>query len=102
MLFTDFISIMVLSATSTSLGIEVIKTFLDNINIKYNTVILATIAAFVIGVVEIFIYYVVNGISITYMTFLYALCMGVANLLSSTVGYDKIKQFAYALFDKTE
>ena len=102
MSFTNFISIMVLSATSTSLGIEVIKTFLDNINIKYNTVILATIAAFVIGVVEIFIYYVVNGISITYMTFLYALCMGIANLLSSTVGYDKIKQFACALFDKTE
>lgn len=92
-----FNSILVLSAMVTSLGIEIIKAFLKKFNIKYNTVIMSTITAFVLGAIEIFVYYEMHGLSVTMFTFIYALCMGAANLVSSTVGYDKVKEFLAAL-----
>ncbi len=97
-----FISILVLSATVTSIGIEIVKTLLSKFNIKYNALILATVIAFVLGVSEIFIYYGMNGLAITTITFVYAVCMGVANLVASQIGYDKIKEFLLALFAKTK
>jgi len=93
-----FNSILVLSAMVTSLGIEVIKSFLNKFNIEYDAVIISTIIAFVLGVIEIFVYYGMHGLSITMFTFIYALCMGAANSVSSTVGYDKVKEFLTALF----
>lgn len=95
-----FNSILVLSAMMTSLGIEIIKAFLDKFNIKYNTVIMSTITAFVLGVIEIFVYYGMHGLAITMLTFIYSLSMGIANSVSSTVGYDKVKEFLAALFAK--
>ncbi len=70
-----FISILVLSATVTSLGIEIIKILLNKFNIKYDTLIVATIIAFILGVAEIFIYYGMNGLTVTAITFVYSVCM---------------------------
>ncbi len=95
-----FISILVLSATVTSLGIEIIKNLLNKFNIKYDTLIVATIIAFILGVAEIFIYYGMNGLTVTAITFVYSVCMGIANLVASQVGYDKIKEFILVLFTK--
>ncbi len=97
-----FISILVLSATVTSLGIEIIKNLLNKFNIKYDTLIVATVIAFILGVAEIFIYYGMNGLTVTTIAFVYALCMGVANLVASQVGYDKIKEFLLVLFAKVK
>lgn len=97
-----FISILVLSATATSLGIELVKTLLNKFNMKYNTLIMATVVAFVLGVAEIFIYYGMNGLTITVITFVYSVCMGIANLVASQVGYDKIKEFLLVLFAKSK
>ena len=97
-----FISIFVLSATVTSLGIEIVKALLTKFNVKYDTVVLATTIAFILGVAEIFIYYVVNGLPIAVITFAYAICMGVANLVASQIGYDKVKEFVLALFAKKQ
>lgn len=97
-----FISILVLSATATSLGIEIIKLLLNQFNIKYDTLIMATVIAFILGVVEIFIYHGINKLTVTTITFVYAVCMGIANLVASQVGYDKIKDFLLVLFTKTK
>lgn len=97
-----FVSILVLSATVTSLGIEIIKSLLTKFNVKYDTVVLATVIAFVLGVAEIFVYYAMNGLPIVMLTFIYAVCMGVANLVASQIGYDKVKEFVLALFAKKQ
>lgn len=97
-----FISIFVLSATVTSLGIEIVKTLLNKFNVKYDTVVLATVVAFILGAVEIIIYYAMNGLPIVLTTIAYAICMGVANLVASQIGYDKVKEFVLALFAKKQ
>ena len=97
-----FISIFVLSATVTSLGMEIVKALLNKFNVKYDTVVLATAIAFVLGVAEIFIYYAMNSMPIVVITFVYAICMGVANLVASQIGYDKVKEFILALFAKKQ
>lgn len=61
----------------------------------------AVIIAFVVGVAEIFIYTVNSGTSITAITILYAVCMGISNVIGSNVGYDKVKEFICSLFGKT-
>lgn len=98
MTLETFISTLVLSATATSLGIEVLKSCLKQFNIKYNTVIVATITSFIVGICEIFVLYYMKCLQITSITFIYALCMGLANVIGSTCGYDKIKEFILALF----
>ncbi len=97
-----FISILVLSATATSLGIELIKKLLNKFSIKYDSLIVATVIAFIVGIAEVFIYYVINGLSVTIITAIYAACMGIANLVASQLGYDKVKAFLLALFSKTK
>jgi uncharacterized membrane protein YvlD (DUF360 family) len=91
-----FISILVISAVATSLAIEILKILLNKANIEYKTMPVAAITAFIIGIVEIVIYSANTGFS--YMTIVYALCMGIANAVGSNVGYDKVKQFISALF----
>ncbi len=97
-----FISILVLSATATSLCIEVIKKLLNKFNKKYDSLVVATIIAFVVGVTEIFIYYSYNGLTVSISTFVYSICMGIANLVGSQVGYDKIKEFLLVLFARSK
>jgi uncharacterized membrane protein YvlD (DUF360 family) len=90
-----FTSILVISAATTSIAIEILKELLNKFNIKYQTLPLAAITAFIIGVVEILIYSINTGFS--YVTIIYAICMGIANLIGSNVGYDKVKQLITAL-----
>lgn len=86
MSFEIFISILVVSATATSIFIDIVKQLLDNRGKEYDSVTLATICAFIIGVAEVFIFYVIKGINIGYLTFVYSICMGIANSVSSQVG----------------
>lgn len=97
-----FISILVISATATSIAIEIIKTLLTKCGITYKAMPVAVIVAFVVGVVEVIIYTINSGAGITTATILYAVCVGIANVIGSNVGYDKVKQFVYALIGKTE
>lgn len=96
-----FITILIISATATSIAIEIIKSLLKKANITYKSMPIAVIISFIIGVVEIFIYTINNGTSITYVTILYAVCMGVANVLGATTSYDTVKSFILSLFDVT-
>lgn len=97
-----FISILVISATATSIAIEIIKALLNKFGITYKTLPVAVIIAFVVGVAEVVIYTVNSGTGFSVSTFVYAICIGVANVIGSHVGYDKVKAFVYALMGKTE
>lgn len=95
-----FITILVMSATATSVAVQIVKTILDKMGKTYDSVPVAVIIAMIVGVAEIFIYYGTNAIPITIVTVLYAICMGVANAVSTTTSYDLVKKFINALFGK--
>jgi hypothetical protein len=91
-----FVSILVISAAATSIAIEILKNVLDKVNIEYKSMPFAVVVAFVIGIIEVVVFASRTGFS--YMTVIYAVCMGLANVIGSNVGYDKVKEFIYALF----
>lgn len=95
-----FITILVMSATATSVAVQIVKTILDKMGKTYDSVPIAVIIAMIVGVAEIFIYYGINTIPITMVTILYAICMGVANAVGATTSYDLVKKFINALFGK--
>ena len=95
-----FITILVMSATATSVAVQIAKTILDKMEKTYDSVPIAVIIAMIVGVAEIFIYYGINTIPITMVTILYAICMGVANAVGATTSYDLVKKFINALFGK--
>lgn len=97
-----FISILVISATATSIAIEIIKTLLDKAKITYQSVPVAVATSFVVGIAEVIVYYATHSMDITAITILYSICMGVANAVATTCGYDLVKKFIYALMGKTE
>ena len=95
-----FITILVMSATATSVAVQIVKTILDKMEKTYDSVPVAVIIAMIVGVAEIFIYYGINTIPITMVTILYAICMGVANAVGATTSYDLVKKFINAMFGK--
>lgn len=95
-----FITILVMSATATSIAVQIVKTILDKMGKTYDSVPVAVIIAMVVGVAEIFIYYGTKSIPITIVTVLYAICMGIANAVGATTSYDLVKKFINALFGK--
>ena len=95
-----FITILGMSATATSVAVQIVKTILDKMEKTYDSVPIAVIIAMIVGVAEIFIYYGINTIPITIVTILYAICMGVANAVGATTSYDLVKKFINALFGK--
>ena len=95
-----FITILVMSATATSIAVQIVKTILDKMGKTYDSVPVAVIIAMIVGVSEIFIYYGTNTIHITMITALYAICMGIANAVGATTSYDLVKKFINALFGK--
>ena len=95
-----FITILVMSATATSIAVQIVKNVLDSMHKTYNSVPIAVIVAMIVGLAEIFIYYGTHSLAITWVTFLYAICMGVANAVGATTSYDLVKKFINALFGK--
>ena len=63
-----FITILVMSATATSVAVQIVKTILDKMEKTYDSVPIAVIIAMIVGVAEIFIYYGINTIPITMVT----------------------------------
>lgn len=95
-----FISILVISATATSVAIEIIKTLLNNFGITYKTTLLAMVIAFIVGIAEVLIYSYVNNVKFSVLIIIYSCSMGIANAVGSNVGYDKIKDLLCTLFKK--
>lgn len=97
-----FIGILVISAAATSIGIEIVKKLLDAFKCKYDSMVIAVITAFIVGAVEVVIYAAQGNMPFNYLTAIYSICMGLVNVIGSTVGYDTVKKFIYALFGKVE
>ena len=97
-----FIGILVISAAATSIGIEIIKKLFDSFKWSYKPIIIAVITAFIVGAVEVVIYAAQGNMPFNYLTAIYSVCMGLVNVVGSTVGYDTVKAFIYALFGKVE
>lgn len=95
-----FITILVMSATATSFAVQIVKNILDKMGKTYESVPVAVIIAMVVGIAEIFIYYATRNMPITAITFLYAICMGIANSVGATTSYDLVKKFINSLFGK--
>jgi hypothetical protein len=97
-----FIGILVISAAATSIGIEIIKKLFDSFKWSYKPIIVAVITAFLVGVAEVVIYALQGNMAMNYLVAVYAVCMGIVNVIGSTVGYDTVKAFIYALFGKVD
>lgn len=86
-----FLMLLATFSTVTSLVVECIKKIIsDKANISYN--ITALIVAIIIGICGCGIYYQLNSIPFSINNIIYMILMGFASALSSTLGYDKIKQ----------
>jgi uncharacterized membrane protein len=97
-----FIGILVISAAATSIGIEIIKKLFDAFKWKYDSMVVAVVAAFIVGAVEVIIYAAQGKMPFNYLTAIYSICMGFVNMIGSTVGFDTVKKSIYALFGKVE
>ena len=97
-----FISIFIMCATATSIAVQIIKTILDKMGVTYKSEIVSVIIAFIVGVGEVFIYYGSNALSIDYITVIYSICMGLANAVAATTGYDTVKNFIYSVTGKAK
>ena len=97
-----FIGILFISAAATSIGIEIIKKFFDAFKWKYDSMVIAVITAFIVGVVEVIIYAAQGNLPFNYLLAIYSISMGAVNVIGSTVGYDTVKKFALALFGKVD
>ena len=93
-----FIGLLVISASATSIGIEMFKKLLDTFKVKYQPMVIAVIVAFIVGVAEVTIYAAQGNMKLNYVTAIYALCMGMVNVVGCTTGYDTVKAFIKALF----
>lgn len=88
---TTFLFLLAAFSTITGLVVECIKKIVtDKANISWN--ITALIVAVIVGGCGCAIYYQLNGMPFTANNIIYAVLMGFASALSSTLGYDKIKQ----------
>lgn len=95
-----FVTVLVMSAAATSVAVQIIKNILDSLNKTYESVPIAMLVALIVGFAEIYIFYGMSHIPITILTFVYAVCMSVANAVGATTSYDLVKKFIYALFGK--
>lgn len=102
MTFELFITILVTSATATSAAIELIKTLLDKSGITYRTMPVSVAVSFLVGAAEMLFYTANSGQTTTVTALLYAVCMGIANTVGTTVGYDTLKAFLFSFYGKSD
>ncbi|MCM1387336.1 MAG: hypothetical protein NC231_08420 [Bacillus sp. (in: Bacteria)] len=87
-----FLIILMVCAAVTSLFVEGIKKFLDDIGVNYATNILVLIVALIVGCGATALYYVNYEVPFNALNSVYLALMGAANWLGSMLGYDKVKQ----------
>ena len=87
-----FLMLLMVFSVATSLITQVLKKFLDEINIKYASNIIVLVVAVVVGICGMVSYYILNGIEFSAANVIYVLLITVANWLSAMVGYDKVVQ----------
>lgn len=76
----------------TSLTVEAIKKLLNEKQIQYSANLLAAIVSTILSALVCVGYVLYNGISFTIQTVIIVIAMVFLSFLSSTVGFDKVKQ----------
>lgn len=89
---TQFLVILTICASVTSLITEAVKKVFDKEKYQYSTNVIVLIVAMFVGVTSCLVFYNTNGIKLDVMNFLYMLFMGIANWIGATIGYDKVLQ----------
>lgn len=98
---TTFLFLLAMFSTITGLVVECVKKITtDKANVSWN--ITALVTALIVGCCGCAIYYQLNGIAFTTNNIIYAVLMGFASALSSTLGYDKVKQTILQIKDISE
>lgn len=92
MTFQLFMFIFFILEILTPLIVEAFKKFLDAINYKYNSTVLALVVAVVVSFALGIFFYMQNGIPLTAINSLYLVYLMIANWLGSTLGYDTVKK----------
>ena len=87
-----FMILLTAFSAITSLFTEAVKKFLDSLNVKYASNIVALFVAVFVGGVGTWIFYVFNNIELNITNCICIFLMICANWIGSMVGYDKIKQ----------
>lgn len=76
----------------TSLTVEAIKKLLNEKQIQYSANLLAAIVSAILSALVCVGYILYNGISFSIQTIIIMIAMVFLSFLSSTVGFDKVKQ----------
>ena len=83
---------LALLSALTSLAVEGIKKLLDEKQIHYSSNLLAVIVSVVFTLLLSILYVIYNAISVTPQVIVTIVGLMIFSFLSSTVGYDKVKQ----------
>lgn len=86
-----FLGMLLIFASISSLITEAIKTLIND-RIKYSSNVVVLIVSIVVGGIGMYVYYVLNEITIGSKEIIYIGSMSLASWLVATLGYDKIKQ----------
>lgn len=92
MTISMFTIILAACAVATSLLVQGIKKFLDEMKIRYASNIVVLVVALIVGCGVTALYYVNYQVPLNVLNSVYLAIMGVANWLGSMLGYDKVKQ----------
>ncbi len=92
MTISMFTIILAACAVATSLLVQGIKKFLDDIKVRYASNIVVLVVALIVGCGAAALYYVNYQVPFNALNSVYLALMGVANWLGSMLGYDKVKQ----------
>lgn len=96
------LSVLALISALTTLTVEGIKKLLDEKHIAYSANVLAVVVAFCLTLIGSILYVVYFNIAITAQVVVVIVCLIFLSFLTSTVGYDKIKQLIEQLTQKEE
>ena len=88
---SQFVILLMIFGSITSLITQVVKSELDNRGKKYSSNVVASFVGAVIGIFGTFCFYTFEGIPYTPTNALAMVLMGGAVALGAMVGYDKIK-----------
>ena len=89
-------------ATLTSLVVEGVKKLLDEKGVKYSANLLAVIVSVIFTAIVSVLYIIYASIAVTPQVIVSCIGLMIFAFLSSTVGYDKIKQLIEQLSGKVE
>mgnify|MGYP006922124176 FL=1 len=92
MTISMFTIILAACAVATSLLVQGIKKFLDEMKIRYASNIVVLVVALIVGCGVTALYYVNYQVPLNVLNSVYLAIMGIANWLGSMLGYDKVKQ----------